>query len=395
MRIALVSQEYPPETAKGGLGTQTYLKAHGLAARGHDVQVISQTAGPSLQRTQDGNVGVIRTPGFYQRLPIWTDQAGWLTYSAEVAAVIAQLHAESPLDLIDFPEWAAEGYVHLLNRSEGNRIPTVIQLHGPLVMFAHAMGWPDLDSEFYRIGTEMESTCLRLADAVFSSSQCSIDWCRRYYHLSHQDVPVIHTGVDTALFSPKPVPKEARPTIIFVGRITRNKGVETLVTACSCLAGEFPGLQLRMLGPGDDGLIGELRRMAAESGCPELLDLPGFVPTEDLPLQLSRAHVFAAPSVYEGGPGFVYLEAMACGLPAIGCEGCGVSEVIAHGHTGFLVPPGDADALAEVLQGLLKDPGKREEIGQAARKYVLAHAERETCLDRLEAFYRQVVERAK
>ena len=109
MRIALVSQEYPPETAKGGLGTQTYLKAHGLAARGHEIHVVSQTAGPALQQTRDGSVHVIRTPGFYPRMPIWTEPAGWLTYSAEVAAVIAQLHAESPLDLIDFPEWAAEG----------------------------------------------------------------------------------------------------------------------------------------------------------------------------------------------------------------------------------------------------------------------------------------------
>ena len=395
MRIALVSQEYPPETAKGGLGTQTYLKAHGLAARGHEVHVVSQTAGPALQHTRDADVHVIRTPGFYPRMPIWTEPAGWLTYSAEVAAVLAQLHADSPLDLIDFPEWAAEGYVHLLNRAEGNRIPSVIHLHGPLVMFAHAMGWPEIDSEFYRIGTEMEKTCLRLADAVFSSSQCSVDWCRRFYELRHEEVPVIHTGVDTSLFSPQPVPKEARPTVIFVGRIARNKGVETLVAACCRLAREFPDLQLRMLGGGEEGLVAELRRTAAACGCPALLDLRGFTRTEELPEQLSRAHVFAAPSVYEGGPGFVYLEAMACGLPAIGCEGSGVTEVITHGRTGILVPPSDADALAGALRDLLSDPEKRGTIGRAAREFVFTHAERETCLDRLEAFYRRVAERTK
>jgi glycosyltransferase involved in cell wall biosynthesis len=257
-------------------------------------------------------------------------------------------------------------------------------------MFAHAMGWPEIDSEFYRTGTEMERTCLRLADAVFSSSQCSIDWCRRYYDLRHEEVPVIHTGVDTSLFSPQPVPKETRPTVIFVGRIARNKGVETLVAACCRLVREFPDLQLRMLGNGEESLIAELRRMAVTAGCPGLLDLCGFTPAHELPAQLSRAHVFAAPSVYEGGPGFVYLEAMACGLPAIACEGSGVTEVITHGRTGILVPPGGTDELAEALRALLRDEPKREAIGRAAREFVLTHAERENCLDRLEAFYRRV-----
>src|SRR5687767_3051173 len=158
MRIALVSQEYPPETAKGGLATQTYLKAHGMAARGHEAHVISQTTGAQLERSRDVNVSVIRSHGFYSRMPIWTEAAGWMTYSAEVAAVIAALNEVTPLDLIDFPEWGGEGYVHLLNGTEGNHIPTVIHLHGPLAMFAHALGWPERNSEFYRVGVEMEKT---------------------------------------------------------------------------------------------------------------------------------------------------------------------------------------------------------------------------------------------
>ncbi|MGI8603239.1 MAG: glycosyltransferase family 4 protein [Verrucomicrobiales bacterium] len=388
MRIALVSQEYPPETAKGGIGTQTYLKAHGLAARGHEVHVASQTAGPTLQHTRDGNVHVTRTPGFYHRLPIWTEAAAWLTYSTEVAAVIAQLHSENSFDLIDFPEWGAEGYVHLLNRVEDNRIPSVIHLHGPLVMFAHAMAWPEIDSEFYRIGTGMEKTCLRLADAVFSSSQCSIEWCRNYYDLPHEDVPVIHTGVDTALFAPRPLAKEARPTVIFVGRITPNKGVLTLLEACRKLLPEIPHLQLRVIGNGDPGIVHRLM----ENSPPGLLDLPGYLSSEELPDQLSRAHVFAVPSIYEGGPGFVFLEAMACGLPAIGCEGSGVSEVISSGENGVLVPPGDAEALAVALRELLTNETRREAIGRRAREYVVAHHDREQGLDRIEAFYQSVVQ---
>src|SRR4030095_16401594 len=155
MRIALVSQEYPPETAKGGIGSQTYLKAHGLASLGHEVQVISRTAGTQATENNERGVRVTRLPGLAARMAIHTEAADWLGHSVEVAAAVAATHAHAPLDLIDFPEWGAEGYVHLLNRTPWNRIHTVVQLHGPLMMLAHTIGWPDIDSEFYRVGTMM------------------------------------------------------------------------------------------------------------------------------------------------------------------------------------------------------------------------------------------------
>src|SRR5690349_17826858 len=116
MRIALVSQEYPPETAHGGIATQTHAKALGLAALGHEVHVISHsTTGERVERVTDG-VHVIRIPGFDAKLALETQVARDVTYSALVAVELAALHARVSLDLVDFPEWAAEGYVHLVNR---------------------------------------------------------------------------------------------------------------------------------------------------------------------------------------------------------------------------------------------------------------------------------------
>jgi glycosyltransferase involved in cell wall biosynthesis len=395
MRIALVSQEFPPETGSGGIGTQASQKAHWLAARGHEVHVISHSLDGDRREYQQGMVHVIRIPGFDDVLPIATDEVRWLTYSMCVAAELAQLHTAVNLDLAEFPEWGCEAYVHLLNRSATNRIPTVIHLHGPIVMFAHAIGWPDPNSEFFRVARGMEETCLRLADAVFSSSRCSAEWCVRHYKLDAASIPVLHTGIDTSLFRPMPVKKDQRPTIAFVGRIERNKGVGLLIEAGCRLAKKYPDLQIRLIGTGNQKVIGELLLKAISAGYPNLIDLPGFVAREQLAEYLSRAHFFAAPSEYEGGPGFVYLEAMACGLPVVACDGSGASEVVENGFNGFLVAPRNADALHNVLDQLLADESKRTEMGSRARDFVEREANSDDCLQRLEAFYCEVAQRCQ
>ena len=232
---------------------------------------------------------------------------------------------------------------------------------------------------------------MSLADAVYSSSQCSIDWCAKHYGLNRSRAPVLHTGVDTKLFLPRAVAKAKRPTIIFAGKLARNKGVHLLVKAAVRLVREFPALQLRLLGRGEEKIVVELRGLARK--CSGLLELPGFVDRAELPEHFSRAHVFAAPSEYEGGPGFVYLEAMACGLPVIACAGSGAAEMVRPDKNGLLVPAQDVAALTAALRALLKDETRREKMGEFARRFVLAEADSRECIKKIEAFYKAVVAR--
>jgi glycosyltransferase involved in cell wall biosynthesis len=320
-----------------------------------------------------------------------TDVARWVTYSAEVAVALSGLHAEQPFDVIDFPEWGGEGFVYLLNRTERNRVPCVVHLHGPIAMFAATLGWPDLDSELYRIGSVMEGTCVRLADGLISSGSASADWVAKAYHVPRGRIKILHLGVDTERFRPLAVPKCERPTVAFVGKIAPNKGVDVLLEACLLVRREWPTLKLHVIGRGEAGTMRGLVARAESAGAADMLDFAGFVEHADLPALLSRAHVFAAPSRYEGGPGLVYLEAMACGLPVVACDGSGASDVVTHGRTGILVPPNRVPPLAEALATLLRDATLRERLGQQARAFVEAKADSEKCVTELEQVYRSVV----
>lgn len=393
MRLVLASQQYPPETADGGIGTQTYAKAHGLAALGHGVTVVSHSPDGVRRAYRDGAVTVVRVPGFDEHMPMHTDEAWWVTYSAMVAAEIASLHRAEPVDLVDFPEYGAEGFVWLLNRPDTDRVPTVIHLHGSIAMLSETIGWPDRQSEFFRTASAMEGTCLRLADAVFSSSECSADWCTRAYGVPRESIAVLHTGVDIAHFSPRRATGTAPPTVVFVGRVTESKGVTTLVDALVAIAPRIPGVRLRLVGRVDADYRARLEARVRDAGHSGLLEFAGYVDRGDLPDLLSHAHVFAAPSMYEGGPGFVYLEAMACGLPAIACAGSGAAEAISNGVDGFLVPPQNVGALAQRLVQLLTDADVRAAMSAAARKHAVDRADSTTCLSKIDAFYRTVAER--
>jgi glycosyltransferase involved in cell wall biosynthesis len=392
MKIAFCSQEYPPETAHGGIATQTRAKALGMAALGHEVVVVSHSTTGLRTESRDGPVTVIRIPGSDAALPGMTEPVRWLTYSALVAAELDSLQRQAGIEVADFPEWGGEAYVHLLNQAPWRHLPTVVHLQGPLVMLAGTIGWPEPGGELHRQGRLMEETCLRLADRVISSSRCSARWCASQYGaVAGAEIAVLHTGVDIERFLPAPEGRADGREIVFVGRVAASKGVDTLVEAACRLVPEFPGLRLRLVGRADPRFAAALRKCAQDAGAAGLLDFVGFVGAEALPQQLQRADIFASPSRYEGGPCFSCLEAMACGLPVVACSGSGVEEIIEDERTGLLVPPGDAQLLADSLRQLLGNSGLRQRLGEAARRYVEREADSRACIRRFEQVYLSLV----
>jgi glycosyltransferase involved in cell wall biosynthesis len=203
---------------------------------------------------------------------------------------------------------------------------------------------------------------------------------------------VIYGGADPARFAPDPA--ERRDGVLFVGRLTPHKGVDRLIAALP------PGARLRIAGSGghdpdppERDYPALLRRLAAGRA----VEFLGPVPDADLPALHRRAAVLALPSVERTCYGrairvsellgLVVLEAMASGTPVVCSRLGGLPEIVRDGETGFLVEPGDVDALRDRLAAVLADPALAARLGRNARELALAHFTWRACAERCLAAY--------
>ena len=163
---------------------------------------------------------------------------------------------------------------------------------------------------------------------------------------------------------------EGGPVILAVARLEENKGIQWVVRAMPRILAEFP--DARYIVVGDGTYKSELERIA-DSVLPAeqrgAITFLGRVSDAEKYALYDACDLFVMPSSEEGF-GLVYAEAGAFGKPSIGCDVMGVPEAIAHGETGLLVPPNDADAVAEAVLRLLRDDGERARMGAAARRRV-------------------------
>jgi starch synthase len=233
----------------------------------------------------------------------------------------------------------------------------------------------------YALSSWCERVAVESAAAVIAvSSGMRSDVLATYPSLQAGRVHVIRNGIDTDEYSPdagtdvlgKHGIEPGRPTVAYVGRVTRQKGLPVLLRAAELLD---PDVQLVLcagqadtqeLGAEVTGLVGHLRE--SRSG---VVWLDGMLPKTDVIQILSHATVFACPSLYEP-LGIVNLEAMACSTAVVGSDVGGIPEVVMDAQTGLLVPPGDHVLLAEALSSLLRDPARAAAMGELGRQRVAA-----------------------
>jgi len=193
--------------------------------------------------------------------------------------------------------------------------------------------------------------------------------------LMHRGVPrerieVIHPGIDAERFRPDPGLDRAQPpSFLYVGRLRRYKGVEVALRALALARVRRPDLRLDVAGVGGDRT--RLERLAASLGLGQAVRFHGFIDeaTKLRLLRTSWANLFPSP---KEGWGITVMEAAACGTPSLASDSPGLRDSVRDGETGYLVPHGDAAALARRMLELVDDPALVARLGRQAR----AHAER-------------------
>jgi glycosyltransferase involved in cell wall biosynthesis len=403
VKICLVSQEFPPETAHGGIGTQTWNKSRMLTQLGHEVHVLSAASGsscPDLQTKPVDGVHVHRMQPPGSRFEVNSPAAYAVGYSWQVLRHLRDLSQQHRFDLINFPEYAAEGFSYQLDRTAWNWTPVIVQLHGPLAMFAERIGWPEPGSDHHRIVTFMEGESIRLADGLMASSANIADFTANYYGVARESIHVVHCGIDCEMFSPAEDPAAALngkpPAVLFVGNIVGSKGAHVVFDAVMRLRSKYQNIRVQFLGKGDEAAINQFKRRAREAGDEAAVEFLGFKGSRaELPAVYRAAHVFASPAQHETGVANVYVEAMACGCPVVASNSGGATEAVLDGQSGILVNPRDVEATAAAFDRILGDRELRLRMGAAGRRRALEYFAVEKYIARVMAAYDRAIECSK
>mgnify|MGYP000261083249 CR=1 FL=1 len=375
MRIDLLTKEYPP-AIYGGAGV-------------HVAELVR-----ALRTTNEVQVrcfGSARAEADVTAYEVPTELEGANPALATIGVNLQMAQDTSGATLVHSHTWYA---------NEAGRLSQ--QLHGiPHVVTAHSLEplrpWKaEQLGGGYRISSDIEKTAFESADAVIAvSAGMRADILRSYPEIDPSKVHVVHNGIDCEEW--KPTRDQAvldrwgidasRPAVVFVGRITRQKGLPYLLRAVAQLP---PEVQIILCAgaPDTPEIMTEVQTAVAtlQSVREGVIWIEEHLPKHDLCAVLSASTVFVCPSVYEP-LGIVNLEAMACGIPVVGTSTGGIPEVVDDGKTGWLVPidqvadgtgtPVDADVfvhdLSSTLNMALSDVPRARSMGQAARERAIEH----------------------
>jgi glycogen synthase len=409
VRIALFTNEYPPNVY-GGAGVHVeYLSRELARADGgaHHVDVL-------CFGEQNETIGNLRVRGVAPSLRFAAQDPRHAKLLDALLRDLAMAGAVESPDVVHCHTW----YAHLAGC-------LARPLTGaPLVLTTHSLEphrpWKvEQLGSAYHATTWIERTAYENADGVVAVSQAMKEDVQTLYGVPAERVRVIHNGIDPDEYRPRPAPSMLRklgvdpdvPMVLFVGRITRQKGILHLVRAIKYLEA---GVQVVLCAgaPDTEAIAAEMSALVAEAKRDAeiaIVWIPEMVSKEDVIALYTHAEVFVCPSVYEPF-GIINLEAMACETPVVAAAVGGIPEIVVPGETGLLVPfdaaggdspePRNPDAFSRALAAAVNElmmagPERLAAMGKAARARVLAHFSWTHIAEVTLEFYKELIDRRR
>ncbi len=392
---------------KSGVGTHSRILAAHLPRAGHHVTVICPEE--QKQKHHSANAHSANAHSAGQNLHIVTVQrprslghATWLLLAPRLCGQLERLLSNERFDVIHFTDAKSAYYLdrrkahHAVLVGNVNDFYLADARRNPLFYRRHFPDWKRRYA-YYHLARPLEKRALKKLDCAICNTQYVSRVLHASYGLPRSRLFVMYKAVDYAHVQKmkKPLPKSRKATatnaILFVGGNYCRKGLPLIIRALPLVRQALSGVRLHVIGadPAEARLRALARRLQVD-GC---ITWHGWLNNDAVLRQLSRAAVFAMPSLYEAF-GVVYLEAMALKVPVIGSTVGGTGELIQDGRNGFLVDPHDADALARRLIHVLTDAALRERVVAEGIRTAKQHTDTRIIRETLALYSRLMAGRA-
>ncbi len=371
MNICFISQEYPPETHGGGIGTYTYNMAQALSKLGHTVHVITSTQ-DSGQTYKESGVWVHRL----KSRQINPKEYWLIRHCYSVARKITEIDCD--FDVVQASEFESEAFWYSFNK----KAPLITRLSTPYFLIEELNGKVFWGPRPFFNWMERKQT-LR-SDGIFTSTKALAKVVIEKWKIEPERVEIIPNSIDVSrviqLAKDKPAPEIVKNIdfMLYFGRLEERKGIAVLAHALPRVFEQFPDFKMVFVGS-DLGYRGSSMREYIQQQVGEfrhrLIFIDNLAQEKLFPI-VSLAKIVVLPSLWEAF-GFVCLEAMALGRPVVATSGSGFEEIIENDVSGYLVEPGQSGPLAEkIINGLGNEDDLRrisERAGKRAQDFEVSN----------------------
>lgn len=372
LKICFLSQEFS-KNCNGGVCRYTYDLAHTLAELGNEVHIITHSKKDCEYEYRDRNVLVHAViPQSIDFLGLSNDMSisrKNLSYSYSVCTKLFDLIEKYRIQIVEAPLWDAEAFIFSLVKP----ISLIIRLETPLFKVIEIQGWQI--TKDLKFANWMEGETVRRADKAIAISKDIGSLISSHHNISEERIDLCPLGIEVPdenlLINEQ---KKNGFNVLFVGRLEKRKGIETLFKAIPIVLEKVPDTQFYIVGadtnlaPDGDSykkyLLKNLDKIYHTN-----VKFIGYVDDIELKNYYKNCDIFVAPSLYESF-GLIYLESMAWGKPAIGCNVGGIPEIVEDGKDGALIQPNDEKSLARTITKLLTDKDIRVKMGKNGRKKI-------------------------